>query len=142
MESPIKALEEDIEELKTILTSAKRERTKTLITKELHELDKQLLVVRKTLNLLKAKSSEVKQVESPVGAKKVEIEDCKPIIDFGWEQGDDYTKIYITSGLEGVGSLPKENITTTFSAKGFDLKVRGLKGSNYRYVHKSVNNAD
>ena len=47
MESPITELEEDIEELKTILTSAKREQTKTLITKELHELDKQLKVVRK-----------------------------------------------------------------------------------------------
>ncbi len=51
---------------------------------------------------------------------------------FGWEQEPEYVKVRVTSGIDGVGSLPKENVNTTFTARGFDLKIHDLQGANYR----------
>ena len=45
MEPNTKELEQDIEELKSILGTAKRETTKTILAKELYELEKQLKIV-------------------------------------------------------------------------------------------------
>ena len=45
MEASVKELESDIEELKMMLSGAKRERTKALLTNTINELDKQLKVV-------------------------------------------------------------------------------------------------
>ena len=64
--------------------------------------------------------------------KPTDTEFFKPIDNFGWEQGDSYVKVWITSGIEGVGAIPKENISVVFTAKGFDLKIKGLNGINYR----------
>lgn len=72
----------------------------------------------------------MKPVESPV---KKDEEIYIPIIDFGWEQSLTCVKIRITSGIDGVGALPKENFIVNFVPKGFDFKIKGLKGSNYRY---------
>ena len=46
MDSAVKELQLDVEEMKAFLSSSKRERVKAVITKELHELEKQLLIVR------------------------------------------------------------------------------------------------
>lgn len=45
---------------------------------------------------------------------------------FGWED-DGYGKpkvsVYIMSGIDGVGDLPKEQVTCTFTKTSFDFKV-------------------
>ena len=55
-----------------------------------------------------------------------------PITKFGWDQTAPKVKIYITSGLDGVGSLPGGAVTCEFEDKSFDLRVQGLNGKNYR----------
>ena len=74
----------------------------------------------------------MKAVESPAKDPREKREDFAAISDFSWEQGDSYVKVRVTSGVEGVGSLPKEKITAHFTAKGFDLKIHGLNGVNRR----------
>ena len=51
---------------------------------------------------------------------------------FGWDQKDTFVKVYITSGLDGVGKIPKENITFECEDDNLDLKVQNLKNKNYR----------
>ncbi|GLD94374.1 hypothetical protein PINS_up002985 [Pythium insidiosum] len=56
---------------------------------------------------------------------------------FGWEDegyGKDKVMVHIMSGIDGVGDLPKENVTCQFTKDSFDLKILGLGGKNYRLV--------
>jgi calcyclin binding protein len=46
---------------------------------------------------------------------------------FGWEDdgyGKEKVAVYVMSGVDGVGVLPKENVTCHFTKTSFDLKVR------------------
>ncbi|KAJ0407472.1 hypothetical protein P43SY_005013 [Pythium insidiosum] len=56
---------------------------------------------------------------------------------FGWEDegyGKDKVMVHIMSGIDGVGDLPKENVSCHFTKDSFDLKILGLGGKNYRLV--------
>jgi len=54
------------------------------------------------------------------------------IVKFGWDQNKGKVKIYITSGLDGIGKIPKENTTCEFEDNSIDLKVQNLNDKNYR----------
>jgi len=54
------------------------------------------------------------------------------ITKFGWDQANGKVKVYITSGLDGVGKIPKENIACEFEDIKFDLRIQNLNGRNYR----------
>jgi hypothetical protein len=41
-------------------------------------------------------------------------------------------RVYVTSGLDGVGKIPKENISCHFTNQSLELKVADLNSSNYR----------
>jgi calcyclin binding protein len=64
---------------------------------------------------------------------------------WGWEQNADFVEVTIFDGLEGVGSLPRDQIAVSFEASGFDLKVHGLRGKNLRLrvnnLEKDINTA-
>lgn len=46
------------------------------------------------------------------------------ITKFGWDQDKvGKVKIYITSGLDGVGSIPKDNVVCEFEDNKFDLRI-------------------
>ncbi|GAB9469530.1 Calcyclin-binding protein cacybp [Globisporangium polare] len=56
---------------------------------------------------------------------------------FGWEDegyGKDKVSVYVMSGIDDVGDLPKENVACTFTKSSFDLKILGLHEKNYRLV--------
>lgn len=55
-----------------------------------------------------------------------------PITSWGWEQNKEFVEVLLISGINGVGSLPKEAISVDFTTSSFDLKIHGLNGSNYR----------
>lgn len=54
------------------------------------------------------------------------------ITKFGWDQQNKKVKIYITSGLDGIGKIPKENTTCEFEDNSIDLKIQNLHDKNYR----------
>ncbi|CCI39899.1 hypothetical protein ABG067_002281 [Albugo candida] len=61
---------------------------------------------------------------------------------FGWEDegfGKDKVMIYITTGVDGVGELPSDNIQCNFTKTSLDLKILDLHDANYRLV---VSNLD
>ncbi|KAG2790773.1 hypothetical protein PC116_g15808 [Phytophthora cactorum] len=54
---------------------------------------------------------------------------------FGWEDdgyGKEKVAVYIMSGIDGVGNLPKESVTCHFTKSSFDLKIIELDNKNYR----------
>ena len=51
---------------------------------------------------------------------------------FGWDDEGKKVKIYITSGIDGVGSIPADNISCEFEDQSLDLKIQDLNGKNYR----------
>ncbi|TDH73169.1 uncharacterized protein CCR75_003019 [Bremia lactucae] len=60
---------------------------------------------------------------------------------FSWEDdgyGKELVMVYIMSGVEGVGNLPKENVTCHFGKSSFDLKIIGLDNKNYRLVKQHL----
>ena len=54
------------------------------------------------------------------------------IKNFGWDQSGNKVKVYVTSGVDGVGSLGKDQVVCEFEDKSFDLRIQGLNNKNYR----------
>jgi len=63
---------------------------------------------------------------------KIDEMKFESITKFGWDQKDTFVKVYITSGLDGIGKIPKENITFEVEDDNLDLKVQNLNNKNYR----------
>ena len=53
-------------------------------------------------------------------------------MNFGWDQSGNKVKVYVTSGLDGIGALGKDQVVCEFLDKSFDLRVQGLNNKNYR----------
>lgn len=43
-------------------------------------------------------------------------------------QTDGKVSVYIMSGVDGVGALPKEQVSCKFGTREFDLTIHGLNG--------------
>jgi calcyclin binding protein len=56
----------------------------------------------------------------------------EPISKFGWEQEGNTVKIYITSGIEGVGKIERSNIDCEFNDQAVDLRILHFNGKNLR----------
>lgn len=65
-----------------------------------------------------------------------------PIETFGWDQEGGYpskwVSVYVMSGIDGVGDLPKESVICRFERDSFDLQIRGLNGKDYRLVKTAL----
>ena len=54
---------------------------------------------------------------------------------YGWDQQDKKVKIYITSGIDGIGKQVKEGtceVSCEYEDNSFDLQIQNLSGKNYR----------
>eukprot|EP00826_Nyctotherus_ovalis_P010422 TRINITY_DN12748_c0_g2_i5.p1 TRINITY_DN12748_c0_g2~~TRINITY_DN12748_c0_g2_i5.p1 ORF type:complete len:178 (-),score=71.88 TRINITY_DN12748_c0_g2_i5:125-658(-) len=91
-------------------------------------------------------STAVKPISPAPKEESKEEVTYRSITAFGWEQDDKAVKVRITSGLDGVGKLPKENVEVNFEPRSFDLKVKDLNGANYRLkiapLNKEINEKD
>lgn len=51
---------------------------------------------------------------------------------YGWEQEGNAVKIYVTSGIDGIGKHDKNNIDCEFSDQAVDLRILAFNGKNLR----------
>ena len=58
-----------------------------------------------------------------LAVNKIDSIKFESIAKWGWDQDNEKVKIYITSGLDGVGTLPKNQISCDFEDKSLDFKV-------------------
>ncbi|OQS07358.1 hypothetical protein THRCLA_00622 [Thraustotheca clavata] len=125
-------LMDDIHELEAILQHVKSPRL-------LDELS----------HLLRTKQAALDELEQPVVAPSpsppITVAPVPPVDEdvytevstFGWEDegyGKHKVNVYITSGIDGVGTLPPSNVTCDFTKYSFDLKIKQLNGKNYRLI--------
>jgi calcyclin binding protein len=64
-----------------------------------------------------------------------------PIETLSWDQDpypSRFISIYLTSGLDGVGKLPKAQVSCQFGAQSVDLQIRDLHGKNYRLLKDNL----
>ena len=62
-----------------------------------------------------------------------------PIKDYGWDQDKPgLIKVYLLRGLEGIGGHDKEAIQCQFEPDTVDLKIRGFRGKNWRFLLKPL----
>lgn len=51
---------------------------------------------------------------------------------FGWDQEGNTVKIYVTSGIDGIGKHDKNNIDCEFNDQSVDLRILSFNGKNLR----------
>ncbi|KAI9908454.1 hypothetical protein PsorP6_003121 [Peronosclerospora sorghi] len=135
MTSTKETLATEVDELETLLT-----RTQTAGNRR----DLNLLLQRKQ-QVLKAASAapppETCVAPAEVHPMTSDLTMFTEISRFGWEDdgyGKEKVMVYITSGIDGVGNLPKEHVTCHFTKTSFDLKILGLNNRNYRLFKQNL----
>ncbi|KUF86291.1 Calcyclin-binding protein [Phytophthora nicotianae] len=124
----------EVAELQTLLAQTKTSGNRR---------DLEQLLQRKQKTLEAAKSQQEQPME--VDPQPVKVAATRPaasdlttfteISRFGWEDdgyGKEKVAVYVMSGIDGVGNLPKENVTCHFTKTSFDLKIVGLDNKNFR----------
>ena len=65
-----------------------------------------------------------------------------PITKYAWDQKDGLVKIYLTTGLDKIGSHDKNNMQIDFDYNSVDLKIRDFNGKHWRFriepLHKDI----
>ncbi|GMF30185.1 unnamed protein product [Phytophthora fragariaefolia] len=118
----------EVAELQTLLAQTKTPGNR-------RDLQQLLSSKQKALQAAEPQQEEPMEVEEPpkpapvkaeTAAKPRDVATFSEISRFGWED-DGYGKpkvaVYVMSGIDGVGDLPKENVTCHFTKTSFDLKV-------------------
>lgn len=141
-EKHLREITDDIAELQTIVDNhVKRDSNRLVVETWIQKLDYEKNCIQKRIESQKPKKLEdVKEEEEeklvdPMAAVLSHIDKTtyEPINKWAYENSDGQKiKIYITSNMDGVGKIPKDNISCEFQTTYFDLKVQGLNGKNYR----------
>ncbi|KAK8792967.1 hypothetical protein WA158_005131 [Blastocystis sp. Blastoise] len=125
----------DITEIETFLSQAKRENTKVLLTNELNRLKKLLS------SNVESSSEPSVPIASPVQIKTATVSKSESFItvtSFSWDQDTKKVFIYLMDGFEGIGNVPKEQITSSFSNNSFELVIKGFNNKNYKFAQNNL----
>ena len=87
---------------------------------------------------METQQEEIKQ-QSPEEFIKKEVLLYETLSKFGWEQEGNIVKIYITSGIDGIGKHEKSNIDCEFNDKSVDLRILHFNGKNLRLKISPLN---
>ncbi len=87
---------------------------------------------------METQQEEIKQ-QSPEEFIKKEVLEYETLSKFGWEQEGNIVKIYITSGIDGIGKHEKSNIDCEFNDKSVDLRILHFNGKNLRLKISPLN---
>lgn len=136
----MQALGEEIAELQALLAQVKTPG---------NERDLTALLCQKQQALDAQQESEAMEVETSAAPavvaappQPVQVAKETPVVDdvavfteisrFGWEDdgfGKNKVAVMVLSGIDGVGSLPEQNVTCHFTKTSFDLKVGGMRST-------------
>uniref|UniRef100_A0A0C9S0N8 Calcyclin-binding protein n=1 Tax=Wollemia nobilis TaxID=56998 RepID=A0A0C9S0N8_9CONI len=118
----------DLEELRHLQSIAKRPRVLSLLSGEIHNLEKAQQAAEST------KQVKVAPLQTPT-ARSSEIS-YTTIGSFSWDQENEKVKIYVS--LEGVN---QEQVVSNFQPWSFDVKFHDIQGKNYRCAVPKLNKA-
>ena len=134
MTKQLEDLEADIKEFEAILKLAQRPAIVKMLKVGLENAVKEHAKLLED-NYQPKKLAEEEAKENPDDTYSLDTEFVS-ITKFGWDQEGAKVKVYVTSGIDGVGSLDKNQIACDFKKVGpnymMDLRIYGLNGANYR----------
>ncbi|RLN51150.1 hypothetical protein BBJ29_006076 [Phytophthora kernoviae] len=133
----------EVTELQTLLTQIKtpgnRRDLEQLLQRKQKDMEAAAPQQQKPSTVETSPPAPVQKVVAPSA-----VDDFKTFTEisrFGWEDdgyGKEKVAVYIMSGIDGVGALPKENVACQFTKTSFDLKIIGLGNKNYRLIKQNL----
>ena len=134
MTKQLEDLEADIKEFEALLKLAQRPAIVEILKVGLENAVKEHTKLLAD-NYQPKKLAEEEEKKNPDDTYSFDTEFVS-ITKFGWDQEGAKVKVYVTSGIDGVGSLDKNQIACDFKKVGpnhmMDLRIYGLNGANYR----------
>ena len=116
----IHQLEEDLQELGSLLEKAARKRAQELLRQEQSKVKNEIVAKRQQ------KEKQARREADPTTASVYTLK----ISNYGWCQSDKYVEIFVT--LKGVHEVPSENVEVKFTESSFSVLVKGLDGKNHQ----------
>eukprot|EP00616_Rhizochromulina_sp_CCMP1243_P003903 CAMPEP_0118973324 /NCGR_PEP_ID=MMETSP1173-20130426/9806_1 /TAXON_ID=1034831 /ORGANISM="Rhizochromulina marina cf, Strain CCMP1243" /LENGTH=258 /DNA_ID=CAMNT_0006922957 /DNA_START=19 /DNA_END=795 /DNA_ORIENTATION=- len=147
MTATVEDLRADLEDLRKARQVAERQRTRVVLDTAIGQVTKQLEKATAPPPPPPSAPEEAAAASATASAPTVPEPAIVPvprgasfipISKFAWDSGEYNTPwvcVYIT--LEGVGAV-KESVECSFSKDGFDLRVTGLGGKNYRLLKDNL----
>nr|XP_023654431.1 calcyclin-binding protein [Paramormyrops kingsleyae] len=116
-------LESDLREIKCVIEKCERKRVRDVLAQEQKKIREEIAGKRQ-----EAEKRAATPAAGMSGASNKAY--TVKINNYGWDQSDNFVKIYIT--LKGVHKLAPENVETSFTERSFVLLVKDLDGKNHQ----------
>ncbi|CAM2725711.1 unnamed protein product [Rotaria socialis] len=132
LEEQIQEVRIDIDEIKHVIDQITRPRIKQNLELQQRKFEKELIQLQEKLQKQQqqAASQAAEKAASASAVPTVTRSYTKDISVYAWDQTDKFVKIYIQN-LDGVGSLPENQIQCSFEKRGFHLQIQNLNNINY-----------
>lgn len=125
----LEELKLDSEEISSLLSIAKRTRTKNALMAEKHKIDTEMVNISIKARAAIAQQTDtknrVKNVNGEPSSKKYLVE----LNEYAWDQSDKFVKLFVT--LDGVQKLTEDDVKVTFTEKSILLLVQNLNNKDY-----------
>ncbi|XP_045123158.1 calcyclin-binding protein-like [Portunus trituberculatus] len=123
MSNKLEEAQKDVEEVRTLMTSASRKRVQDMLANELRRMEIEVTQLQEAA----VNAATLQQQQNPKTSTPTTYD--VNIRNYSWDQSDKFTKLYLM--LKNIQSLPKESITSSFTEKTVQVKVEGLDGKNH-----------
>ncbi|KAM3142067.1 hypothetical protein pb186bvf_005721 [Paramecium bursaria] len=124
--SELQEIQYDLEELQQLLGNVKRKGNIDLIQNRIRLIESE--IKQKTAQKPPQKQQQQQEQDNLL---------YNAITKYAWDQ--EGKKVKIIFSLEGIGSIPKENIISQFNDESVDLKIKDYKNQNLRFGVKRLN---
>ncbi|CAF0741553.1 unnamed protein product [Brachionus calyciflorus] len=123
VELKVKELQDDIEELNSLLNHATRSTVKQFLISQREKYEQEVTKLKKLEQERLAKLNATQTTQATgVYTKKIDT--------YGWDQSEKFVKIYITC-LKDLNKITQDNLEAKFDERSFDLSVKNLNNINY-----------
>ena len=110
VDNPVEELALDIKELEEMLAKSQRKNVKTLLSAWIDKCSEE----KKKMEAIMETQQPKKLDPVDAALKKIDTMVYEPINKFAWDDDGPMVKVYVTSGIDGVGELPKGQVTCEF----------------------------
>ncbi|KAK3907478.1 Calcyclin-binding protein [Frankliniella fusca] len=118
----------DAEELKSLLSSATRQKVKDLLSLDIRKVETDIIRLQEQLSKETEQNKASSSAPTPVTSTGGRCYDVK-IMNYAWDQSDKFVKIFVT--LKNVHTIPAENVSCDFKDRSMELHVNGLENRNH-----------
>ncbi|SCN63533.1 calcyclin binding protein, putative [Plasmodium chabaudi chabaudi] len=126
----IKQLNEDIEELKKVLSTVVRENVKRKINRVIEDI---------TVEIAKLKLDEFQKPNkiNNTSSEKNDINiSYSSVPSFAWNQEKNKVTVFLT--IKNIQNISQENIVSEFNERDFEIKIHNVDLKNYRFCIKKL----